>query len=445
MATKKIAKKKVASRGAKELSTAQILADEARYLVKTYRRPPVVFTRGRGCRVYDSQGREYLDFLGGIAVNALGHAHPRLVRVIRREAGRATHISNLFHNAYQGPLAHKLANWAGLDRVFFTNSGAESIEGALKLARGYAHAKAAEQGTKPKTRFLAMENSFHGRTFGALSVTWTAKYREPFEPLVPGVEFVRLNDVADLDAKFDDTVCAVLIEPIQGEGGIYEVSEAFWERARELTLDHDAALIADEIQSGLGRTGRKFAYQKFESLPDIVTVAKPLAGGLPLGAFIANDRFASAFHPGLHGTTFGGGPLVCATALEFLTVLEEDDLLANVRERGAEIRAGLEKLASRFEFIRELRGEGLIQGVDLSVEGAPFVTEALESGLLINCTHDHILRLLPPFILRSRDVAEFLRKFEAVLARAAKSPKPWPASAPAAEAHPEPVAVAATR
>jgi predicted acetylornithine/succinylornithine family transaminase len=445
MATKKMAKKKVASRGAKGLSTAQILADEARYLVKTYRRPPVVFTRGRGCRVYDSQGREYLDFLGGIAVNALGHAHPRLVRVIRREAGRATHISNLFHNAYQGPLAHKLADWAGLDRVFFTNSGAESIEGALKLARGYAHAKAAEQGTKPKTRFLAMENSFHGRTFGALSVTSTAKYREPFEPLVPGVEFVRLNDVADLDAKFDDTVCAVLIEPIQGEGGIYEVSEAFWERARELTFDHDAALIADEIQSGLGRTGRKFAYQKFESLPDIVTVAKPLAGGLPLGAFIANDRFASAFHPGLHGTTFGGGPLICATALEFLTVVEEDDLLANVRERGAEIRAGLEKLASRFEFIRELRGEGLIQGIDLSVEGAPFVTEALESGLLINCTHDHILRLLPPFILRSRDVAEFLRKFEAVLARAAKSAKPWPASAPAAEAHPAPVAVAATR
>jgi len=446
MAKKKIAKKKVAAaQASKRFSSALVLADEARYLVKTYKRPPVVFTRGRGCRVYDAEGREYLDFLGGIAVNALGYSHPRIVRVIRREAGRATHISNLFHNAYQGPLAHKLANWAGLDRVFFTNSGAESIEGALKLARGYAHAKAAEQGIKPKTRFLAMENSFHGRTFGALSVTYPAKYREPFEPLVPGVEFVRFNDVADLDAKFDDTVCAVVIEPIQGEGGIYEASDAFWQRARQLTLDHDAALIADEIQSGLGRTGRKFAYQKFEELPDIVTVAKPLAGGLPLGAFIADDRFASAFHPGLHGTTFGGGPLVCATALEFLTVVEDEDLFANVRERGAEIRAGLEKLASRFDFIRELRGEGLIQGVDLSVEGAPFVAEALASGLLINCTHEHILRLLPPFILRARDVAEFLKKFEAVLARAAKSAKPWPTPVPAAEAHPEPVAVGATR
>ncbi|HTW24965.1 MAG TPA: aspartate aminotransferase family protein [Candidatus Baltobacteraceae bacterium] len=447
MATKKAVKKKTPARASKGFTPEQILADEARYLVKTYRRPPVVFTRGRGCRVYDAQGREYLDFLGGIAVNALGHAHPRLVRVIRREAGRATHISNLFHNAYQGPLARKLAQWAGLDRVFFTNSGAESIEGALKLARGYAHAKTegAGAGAGTKTRFLAMENSFHGRTFGALSVTATEKYRKPFEPLVPGVEFVRFNDVADLDAKFDDTVCAIIIEPIQGEGGIYEVSEAFWQRARQLTFDHDAALIADEIQSGLGRTGRKFAYQKFDGLPDIVTVAKPLAGGLPLGAFIANNRFASAFQPGLHGTTFGGGPLVCATALEFLTVVEDDDLFANVRERGAEIRAGLEKLAARFDFIRELRGEGLIQGIDLSVEGAPFVAEALESGLLINCTHDHILRLLPPFILRARDVAEFLKKFEAVLARAAKSAKPWPTAAPAAETHPEPVALGATR
>jgi acetylornithine/N-succinyldiaminopimelate aminotransferase len=443
--TSKVAKKKGVASASKQLSPAAILVDEARYLVKTYRRPPVVFMRGRGCRVYDAQGRDYLDFLGGIAVNALGHAHPRLVRVIRREAGRATHVSNLFHNAYQGPLAHKLAEWSGLDRVFFTNSGAESIEGALKLARAYAHGKAGAGTPNKKTRFLALENSFHGRTFGALSVTYPVKYREPFEPLVPGVEFVRFNNVGDLDAKFDDSVCAVVIEPIQGEGGIHQVSEAFWQRARQLTLDHDAALIADEIQSGLGRTGREFAYQKFDGLPDIVTVAKPLAGGLPLGAFIANERFAAAFHPGLHGTTFGGGPLVCATALEFLKVVEDDDLFANVRARGTELRAGLEKLKSRFDFIRDLRGEGLIQGIDLSVEGAPFVAEALESGLLINCTHEHIIRLLPPFTVKTRDVAEFLKKFEAVLARAAKSAKPWPANASAAEAHPEAVAAAATR
>lgn len=435
-----MAKKKNAT--PKRISAAKIRADAARYMVNTYRRPSVVFTHGRGCRLYDSQGREYLDFLAGIAVNALGHAHPRIVRVIRREAGRATHVSNLFHNPYQAPLARKLAEWSGLDRVFFANSGSEAMEGALKLARAYAHAKTSSGGA-PKTRFLALENSFHGRTFGALSLTHTAKYREPFAPLVPGVEFVRFNDVADLEAKVDDTVCAIAIEPIQGEGGIFSVSEEFWQRARLLATQHDAALIADEIQCGLGRTGRRFAYQKFGSLPDIVTVAKPLAAGLPLGAFIANEKFASAMSPGLHGSTFGGGPLVCATALEFLAVIEEEDLLANVCARGAELRTGLEKLTARFDFIREVRGEGLILGIDLSVEGAPFVREALRRGMLINCTHDHILRLLPPFIIRPRDVAEFLARFEAALARAAKAMKKSAASQ--TEAPTQPMALAAAR
>jgi acetylornithine/N-succinyldiaminopimelate aminotransferase len=424
-------------------SATKIRAEEARYLMNTYKRPPVVFTHGRGCRLYDSQGRAYLDFLAGIAVNALGYAHPRIVRVIRREAGRATHVSNLFHNPYQAPLARKLAEWSGLDRVFFTNSGAEAIEGALKLARAYAHAKSA--GGAPKTRILALENSFHGRTFGALSITHTAKYREPFAPLVPGAAFVRFNDVADLEAKFDDTVCAIVVEPILGEGGIYMLSEAFWKRARELATQHDAALIADEIQCGLGRTGREFAFQKFGSLPDVVTVAKPLAGGLPLGAMIASNKFASVLTPGMHGSTFGGGPLICAASLEFLTVVEEENLLANVRDRGAELRAGLEKLARRFDFIREIRGEGLILCVDLTLDGAPFVQEALRRSLVINCTHDHVLRLLPPFIIRRQDVVEFLKKFEAVLARAAKSAAQPSAKAPAAKAHAQPITLAATR
>ena len=405
----------------KPLSPAQIRGTEARYLMNTYRRPPVVFTRGRGCRLYDSAGREYLDFLGGIAVNALGHAHPRLVRVIRREADRAIHVSNLFHNPYQAALARKLAEWSALDRVFFTNSGTEAMDGALKLARAYAHAKS-QTGPTKKTRILALENSFHGRTFGALSITHPAKYREPFAPLVPGVEFVRLNDVADLEAKFDDSVCALVVETIQGEGGIFPVSEAFWQRARALATQHDAALIADEIQCGLGRTGRYFAYQKFGATakPDIVTVAKPLAGGLPLGAIIGNEKFASAFVPGMHGTTFGGGPLICATALEFLTVVEEAKLLTNIRERSAELRAGLENIAKRFDFIREVRGEGLILGIDLAIDGAPIVAQALRNGLVINCTHEHILRLLPPFIIRSKDVTEFLAKFEKTLKQTSK-------------------------
>lgn len=397
---------------------ARIQQDAASHSMNTYKRPPIVFTHGRGCRLYDSEGKEYLDFLGGIAVNALGYSHPRLVRVIRREAARAIHVSNLFHNAYQAPLAAKLAEWTGLDRIFFTNSGAEAIEAALKLARAYAHGKAG--GPTEKTRILALENSFHGRTFGALSITHTLKYRAPFEPLVPGVEFVRFNDVADLEAKFDEHVCGIVIEPIQGEGGVFPVSEFFWNRARALATEFDAALIADEIQCGLGRTGRNFAYQKFAVPPDIATMAKPLAGGLPLGAVAANDQFASAFVPGMHGSTFAGGPLICAVGLELLATLEDQQLIENARERGSELSEGIQLLIARFDFIREVRGEGLIVGIDLATEGGPFVEEALREGLLINCTHEHILRLLPPYILKKKDVAEFLTRFERVLARGAK-------------------------
>jgi acetylornithine/N-succinyldiaminopimelate aminotransferase len=388
---------------------AQARRDAERYLMNTYKRPPLVFVRGKGCRLYDEKGREYLDFLGGIAVNALGHAHPRLVRVIRREAARATHLSNLFHNEFQGPLARKLARCSGMDRVFFTNSGTEAVEGALKLAR--IRAKQSEDG---KTRILALENSFHGRTFGSLSITSTEKYRTPFAPLVPGVEFVRFNDVADLESKFDSSVCAVVVEPIQGEGGVHAVSGEFWNRARQLATKHNAALVADEIQCGLGRTGRWFAYQRFADLPDVVVVAKPLAGGLPLGALLASESFASAFSPGLHGTTFGGGPLVCAAALEFLRTVEDGRLLENVRLRSEQIHAGLERLKARFDFIKEIRGEGLILGLELSVEGAPYVAEALRRGLVINCTHDFTLRFLPPFIVREEHVDEFLERLETV-------------------------------
>jgi len=403
------------------------LSDAEKFLLPTYKRPPIVLTYGRGCHVYDATGKKYLDFLGGIAVNALGHAHPRIVKVIRREAPRAIHLSNLYHNAYQGPLARKLAEWSGLDRVFFSNSGTEAIEGALKLARLHGRAPA-EPAASPaaKHRILAMENSFHGRTFGAVSVTSTEKYRLPFAPLVPGVEFVRFNDVADLESKFDDTVCAVLLETIQGEGGIHPATQAFWNRARALATQHGALLIADEIQCGLGRTGRYFAYQAFASKPDVAVVAKPLAAGLPLGAILTTDAVAARISPGLHGTTFGGGPLVCATALEFLKIIEDDKLLENISARGAELREGLAALAKKFDFIREIRGEGLILGVELSIEGTPFVAEAMRRGLLINCTHDFTLRLLPPFVVSKAQVREFLRVFELVLASAPKTESPAP-------------------
>ena len=419
------------------------LLDAEKFLLPTYKRASVIMDHGRGAYVFDASGKKYLDFLGGIAVNALGHAHPRIVKVIGREAARAIHLSNLYHNAHQGPLARKLSEWSGLDRVFFTNSGTEAIDGAMKLARLVARKPQEAAGTPArKHRFLALENSFHGRTFGAVSVTATEKYRLPFAPVVPGVEFVRFNDVADLEAKFDDTVCAVLIEPVQGEGGIYAVSEPFWNRARALATQHAALLIADEIQCGLGRTGRYFAYQKFPAKPDIAVVAKPLAAGLPLGAILTTEAVASRVSPGVHGTTFGGGPLACAVALEFLKVVEEEKLLENVRLRGAELRQGLTKLAGKFDFIREVRVEGLMIGIELSVEGAPFVTEAMQRGLLINCTHDFTLRLLPPFIITRAQVREFLKLFGLVLAT---TPKKAAASDSAKSAVPQGVARAAAR
>jgi acetylornithine/N-succinyldiaminopimelate aminotransferase len=397
--------------GSRATSDAQILREAGRYLMNTYRRPPIIFVRGRGCYVYDQRRRKYLDFLGGIAVNALGYSHPRMVRVMRREAARAVHVSNLFHHRFQGPLARKLAVWSGLDRVFFTNSGTEAVEGALKLARVAARKK----GAIDKTRILAIEGSFHGRTFGALSITHPAKYREPFAPLVPGVEFVRFNDIADLEAKFDGSICAVVLEAIQGEGGIFPLSDDFWARARELASQHGAALIADEIQCGLGRTGRAFAYQRHAAAPDIVVVAKALAGGLPLGAILAKESFAEAFAPGLHGSTFGGGPLACATALEFLNTVEKENLLENIRDRGAQLRAGLERIAARCDFVNEIRGEGLMIGIDLAVEGREYVAAALRRGLIINSTNDHVIRLLPPFIVTERQVQDFLKIFGAVL------------------------------
>jgi acetylornithine/N-succinyldiaminopimelate aminotransferase len=398
------------------------VAKADRYLLPTYKRAPFVLTHGRGCYVFDADGKKYLDFLGGIAVNALGHAHPRIVKTIRREAARAIHFSNLYHHPFQGPLAEKLSQWSGMDHVFFSNSGSEAIEGALKLARLYGRSSnEAPNAPAKKHRVLAMTNSFHGRTFGAVSATATEKYRLPFAPLVPGIDFVKFNDVRDLESKFDDTVCAVLLEPIQGEGGIHSVNEAFWNRARALTAENGAVLIADEIQCGLGRTGRYFGYQKFTSKPDVVVIAKPLAAGLPLGAILASDAVAAKISPGLHGSTFGGGPLVCATALEFLNVVESDKLLENVRARGNELREGLTALAKKFDFIREVRGEGLMIGVELSIEGAPFVAEATNRGLLMNCTHDFTLRLLPPFIVTKTQVRDFLKLFESVLASVSTS------------------------
>lgn len=392
-----------------------IAAKEKVCLLQTYDRFPVVFERGQGVYLYDSEGKRYLDFLSGIGVNALGYAHPAIMNTIVEQSARLVHISNLFYHPYQAQLAESLTAISGLERCFFCNSGTEAWEGALKLARAYGQHTA--NGGKPKTRLLVMENSFHGRTYGSLSTTGQKKYRAPFAPLVPGVKFVKFNDVADLKKKFDDTVCAVGLETVQGEGGIQPASREFLQTARELTGNSGALLMLDEIQCGLGRTGRYFAYQHYEAQPDVVTVAKPLASGLPLGAILASNKVAEAFHPGMHGTTFGGGPLACAVAETFLAVLRSEGLLDHIRATGAYFQQRLTELNSKHKVVREVRGVGLMLALELrSAAVAKWVVgQMLARGIIINRTHESVLRFLPPYIIEAAHVDEVVAALDELL------------------------------
>lgn len=393
----------------------QIAELEKKVLVPTYDRLPILAVRGEGCYLYDDRGKKYLDFLGGLAVNSLGYAHPEILAVLRDEAETLLHVSNLIYHRYQAPLAEKLAHLAGLDRAFLANTGTEAIEGVIKLARAYARK---HHPAEPFERYeiLAVENSFHGRTFGALSATWPEKYRKPFEPLVPGVKFVRLNDLASLRESFTPRVAAMFVEVIQGEGGVVEISERFLRTAEELCRAHDALFICDEIQCGLGRTGRWFAFQKFGLKPDVVVVAKPLAAGLPLAAIIAREAAAQAFSPGMHGTTFGGGPLQCRLALKVLEILGRPGFLEHVREVGAYFRKQLQKLQEEFPVIREVRGEGLMLAAELAIPCKAVVRQALEAGFIMNCTQDKVLRFLPPLIVERRHVEELVAGLRPILA-----------------------------
>jgi acetylornithine aminotransferase/acetylornithine/N-succinyldiaminopimelate aminotransferase len=387
---------------------------EQELLLPTYDRQKVLLTHGRGIYLWDSEGKRYLDFLSGIGVNALGHAHPAITRVLKLQAGKLIHISNLFYHQFQAELAKRLTRISGLDRAFFCNSGTESWEAALKLARIYARENN-KNGRQPKTTFIALENSFHGRTFGSLATTGQQKYRAPFEPVVPGVHFVRFNDIEALNLSFDDSVCAVCLETVQGEGGINPVSREFLQRARELTKQSGALLLLDEIQSGLGRTGKYFAYQHYGITPDIVTIAKPLAAGLPLGTLLTNDRVASAMQPGLHGTTFGGGPLACAVAIEFLRQLQS--LLARVRTTGKYFLRKLQELQKHHSSVKAVRGIGLMLAMELdSADTAKaMVSELLVQGILINRTHDTVLRFLPPYIIQAKHIDQLAKALDHAL------------------------------
>lgn len=397
-----------------------VMEAEKNLLLPTYDRQKVLFTRGKGVYLWDAKGKRYLDFLSGIGVNALGHAHPAVLKVIKDQAGKLIHTSNLFYHPYQSELAKRLTKMSGMDRAFFCNSGTEAWEGALKLARAYARANNSN-GHKAKWRLLALENSFHGRTFGALSTTGQAKYRDPFAPLVPGVDFVGFNDVDDLKRQFDGSVCAVCVETIQGEGGINLVTQEFLQTARELTEKSDALLLLDEIQCGLGRTGKYFAYQNYGIQPDIVTVAKPLAAGLPLGALLTTNRVATAMQPGLHGTTFGGGPLACAVAIEVLKQM--DELKGNVAKVGGYFLQGLQNLQSKHASVKSVRGIGMMLAIELdSADLAKGVlANLLTNGILINRTHDTVLRFLPPYIIEKKHVDEVLEALDQALTAASKN------------------------
>lgn len=389
---------------------------EQALLLATYERNPVLFTTGHGVYLTDADGHDYLDLLSGIGVSALGYGHPALEQAIVAQSRKLLHTSNLFFHEHTAELAARLTRLSGLDRVFFTNSGTEAWEAALKLARAHAERTRANGGTLG-TKFLAMEHSFHGRTMGSVATTHKLRYRTPFAPVMPAVEFVRFNNVADLRAHFSDEVCGICIETIQGEGGIHPVSQEFFAAARELCDQSGALLIADEIQCGFGRTGHWFAYQHFNLMPDVVTVAKPLAGGIPIGAMLATDSAASAFSPGMHGTTFGGNPLACAVAIAVIDEFERTHLLEHVSATGTYFLEQLHNLAQRHAAIREVRGAGLMIGIELQSEALAKTTTAalFAQRIIVNRTSESVLRLLPPYIIERTHVDTFIAALDSIL------------------------------
>jgi acetylornithine aminotransferase/acetylornithine/N-succinyldiaminopimelate aminotransferase len=389
---------------AAELATVQ--AAEAKLLLQTYERNPLLFVAGQGVHLIDDQGNRYLDLLSGIGVNALGYSHPAIEQAIADQSTKLIHISNLYYHTGQAELASRLTRMTGMDRAFFSNSGTEAWEAALKLARLYA-GQQRSAGKKLGTKFLALDHSFHGRTMGSVATTEKEKYRLPFLPVMPGVDFVPFNDVAALRAAFSDEYCAICLEAVQGEGGIRLISQEFVDAARELTRSTGALLIVDEIQAGLGRTGRWCAYQHYGVQPDITTLAKPLAGGLPLGAMLCTEAVASAMQPGLHGTTFGGGPLSCAVAIAVIDTIEQENLLARINDVGGYFHRQLDGLARKYpQLVVEARGLGLMLALELrSADTAKSVAAAmLGRRILINRTSETVLRFLPPYILATSHV-----------------------------------------
>jgi acetylornithine/N-succinyldiaminopimelate aminotransferase len=387
-----------------------VVGRETRYLLQTYRRQPVTFVRGEGVRLFDSDGKEYLDLLSGIGVASLGHAHPGLARAITEQVQTLIHTSNLFFHPLQGQLAERLANLSGLPRAFFCNSGTEAVEACLKFARRYWYTRG-----EPRSEFVALDESFHGRTFGSLSVTSDDHYRTPFEPLLQSVRFVKTNDIAALTAAVSTSTAAVIVEPVIGEGGIRPLTPAFAARINEVCAKTGALCIADEVQSGIGRTGYPFYFAAIGLKPDLIAVGKALGGGVPVGAALVSQGVADTISFGDHGTTYGGNLLACRAALYVLDQLVGGGLLAHIGRVGHHVEQRLRTIAAKHTIVKEVRGRGLMWGLELTRDAGPVVPAALDRGLVVNRTAETVVRLLPPLIITQAEADEALDRLDAAL------------------------------
>lgn len=390
----------------------ELLNRDEQHLIPVYARYPVVMERGEGCHVFDVDGRRYLDMMAGLGVNALGHGHPRMLAAMVDQAAKMVHVSPQYSNPWPGKLAERLCEISGMAGVFFSTGGSEAVEGALKLARTHGR----QRGGAQKHELVALRGSYHGRTFGSLSVTGQDKYSIDFGPGLPGVRFVERNDVAGLRAVVSERTCVILIEPVMGEGGVEICSREFLEAARELSDETGALLIFDEIQCGLGRVGRWFAFEPSGVRPDVLILGKPLGGGIPLSALLVTESLFHSFGLAKHGSTLGGTPLACRLGMEFLSVMEEEGVLARVQDAGKRLRERLDLLAAMYDEVVEVRGEGLMFGMELSVPARPLVEDALRRGVMLNCVQGKVLRFLPPLILTEAQVDEGMDVLDAVMA-----------------------------
>jgi len=382
------------------MKSSDIIKQADSVIASTYNRFPLVLADGKGCIVTDAEGKKYIDFVAGIAVCNLGHTHPRIVEAVQKQATALFHVSNLYYTIPQTELAAKLVEKSFADRVFFCNSGAEANEAAIKLARKYFH----EKGESGRNRIVSMKKSFHGRTMGAMSATGQLKIQAGYQPMLDGFDFVPFNDIEALRNAVTTKTCAVMMEPIQGEGGIRCPKEGYLESVRQLCTEAGMLLIFDEIQTGLGRTGKWFAYEHYNLSPDIMTLAKALGNGLPIGAMLASEKIAQAFSPGSHASTFGGTPLITAASLEVLKVMEEDDVVNQCRKAGEYFKEQLYKLKEMHTIVEDVRGVGLLLGIELKTPGKPVVNQCMERGFLINCIQENVLRFIPPLIIQKEDI-----------------------------------------